>query len=211
MTSKEEFYERQADTIIQNMAKRRFVGRYCQTADMARGEILSMIPSGASVSFSGSQTLQDMKVLDALRRRSDINFLDRDACRTQEERDDLFRRTFFCDYYLMSSNAITLNGELVNIDGNGNRVAALTFGPKNIIIAAGMNKIAADLQDAIHRVRNFAAPPNCMRLNINTPCASSGKCHDCYKESICNTIAVTRRSSVLNRIQIILIGESLGY
>ena len=116
------------------------------------------------------------------------------------------------DYFLMSTNAITMDGELVNIDGRSNRVSCLCWGPQNVIIIAGMNKVALDVESALKRVRNFAAPPNAVRLNKNTPCAQTGKCADCYSpDCICSQIVITRRSSTPNRIKVILVGEELGY
>ena len=112
----------------------------------------------------------------------------------------------------MSTNAITLDGELINIDGNGNRVAALIYGPDQVIIVAGLNKVTANVEDGIRRVRNCATPPNCIRLNKKTPCATTGRCADCLSpEGICNQIVITRRSGNPDRIKVILIGESLGY
>lgn len=112
----------------------------------------------------------------------------------------------------MSSNAITLDGELVNIDGNGNRVACLITGPKNVIVIAGMNKIAPDVKSAFDRVRNVAAPPNGVRLGTKTPCAKYGRCHDCYAaDSMCCQFVVTRKSRIPGRIKVLLVGEELGY
>ena len=112
----------------------------------------------------------------------------------------------------MSTNAITADGELVNIDGNGNRVAALIFGPKQVIIVAGMNKVAVTEEEAINRARNMAAPPNCIRLNKHTPCAATGKCADCMgSETICCHTVITRRSRDAECIKVILVGEELGY
>ena len=116
------------------------------------------------------------------------------------------------DYFLMSSNAITLDGELVNIDGHSNRVACLCCGPKNVIVIAGMNKVVSNVEEGVDRVHNFAAPPNTVRLNKNTPCAQTGRCADCYSpDCICSQIVITRRSSIPNRIKVILVGEELGY
>ncbi len=112
----------------------------------------------------------------------------------------------------MSSNAITLDGKLVNIDGNGNRVACLITGPKNVIVIAGMNKIATDEAAAMERVRNMAAPPNAIRLNRKTPCAELGRCANCLvPDCICSSLVITRRSHVPYRLKVILVGEELGY
>ena len=124
----------------------------------------------------------------------------------------MYRDAFSADTYFMSTNAITLDGELINIDGNGNRVAALIYGPDQVIIVAGLNKVTANVEDGIRRVRNCATPPNCIRLNKKTPCAATGRCADCLSpEGICNQLVITRRSGNPDRIKVILIGESLGY
>ncbi|MBQ8813206.1 MAG: lactate utilization protein [Lachnospiraceae bacterium] len=212
MNPKKEYYEKQAATIIKNLAKRRMEGFYCATAEEAKEKVMSMIEAGTSVSFGGSMTLEECGVMEAVRSRSDITLYDRAAAKSPEEVGRIYRQAFSVDTYLMSTNAITLDGELINIDGRGNRVAALIFGPEKVIIVAGMNKVANSEADGLLRVRNMAAPPNCVRLNKKTPCSVTGRCGDCYgDESICSQIVVTRRSSDLNRIKVILVGEELGY
>ena len=117
-----------------------------------------------------------------------------------------------CDVFLMSSNAITEDGQLFNIDGTGNRVAALCYGPRNVIVVAGMNKVAPDLDSAVKRARNEAAPPNCIRLGLDTPCTKLGKCADCSSpDCICCQFLITRRSRVKGRIHVILVGQDLGF
>ena len=157
-------------------------------------------------------TLAESGILDALRAKSDIHLIDRNTAKTPEETKQMYRDAFSADTYFMSTNAITLDGELINIDGNGNRVAALIYGPDQVIIVAGLNKVTANVEDGIRRVRNCATPPNCIRLNKKTPCAATGRCADCLSpEGICNQIVITRRSGNPDRIKVILIGESLGY
>ena len=112
---------------------------------------------------------------------------------------------------MMSTNAITLDGELVNIDGSGNRVACLAFGPNEVIVVAGMNKVVSNVEEGIARSRNFAAPPNTVRLGCDTPCAKIGQCGNCLNDTICCQIVVTRASRVPGRIKVILVGEELGY
>lgn len=212
MDPKKTNYENLAATVIKNLEKRQMEGFYCATAKEAREKALSLIEEGMSVSFGGSMTLAECGVLDALREREDITLYDRGTAKNAEELGVIFRQAFGADAYLMSTNAITLDGELINIDGNGNRVAALIFGPKQVIIIAGMNKIATDEAAGLARARNMAAPPNCVRLNKKTPCAVTGRCGDCYGgESICSQIVVTRRSGQKGRIKVILVGEELGY
>ena len=187
-------------------------GYYCATAAEAKEKVLSMIDSGTEVAFGGAMTLNESGILAALRERTDITLLDRDAAKTPEEAGKIYRQAFSADTYLTSTNAITMDGELINIDGRGNRVAALIFGPGQVIVVAGMNKVATDEAAGLARVRNVAAPANCIRLGKTTPCTVTGRCGDCFGDaSICSQIVVTRRSSELNRIKVILVGEELGY
>ena len=116
-----------------------------------------------------------------------------------------------CDYYFMSTNAITLDGELINIDGLGNRVSYLIYGPEEVIIVAGMNKVVSNVEDGIRRVRNVATPPNTVRLNKNTPCAVNGRCADCLQESICCQIVITRVSMIPGRTKVFLFWEERWY
>ena len=212
MSHKQTYYEALAKTIIKNLAKRRMEGYYCATAAEAKEKILSMIDSGTEVAFGGAMTLNESGILAALRERTDITLLDRDAAKTPEEAGKIYRQAFSADTYLTSTNAITMDGELINIDGRGNRVAALIFGPGQVIVVAGMNKVATDEAAGLARVRNVAAPANCIRLGKTTPCTVTGRCGDCFGDaSICSQIVVTRRSSELNRIKVILVGEELGY
>ena len=212
MNPKNTYYEKQAATLIKNLAKRQMEGFYCATAEEAKEKALSLIEAGTSVSFGGSMTLEECGILEALRGRQDITLYDRATAKNPAEMDAIYRQAFSVDTFLMSTNAITLDGELINIDGRGNRIAALIYGPEQVIIIAGMNKVATDEAAGLARARNMAAPPNCVRLNKKTPCAVTGRCGDCYgEESICSQIVVTRRSSQKNRIKVILVGEELGY
>lgn len=212
MEPKQIHYGKQAATIIKNLEKRRMEGYYCATAAEAKEKALSLIGAGSSVSFGGSMTLEECGVLDVLRKREDIKLYDRDSAKTPDEVGVIYRQAFSADTFLMSTNAITLDGELINIDGRGNRVAALIFGPAQVIVIAGMNKVTTDETAGIARVRNMASPANCIRLNKNTPCSVTGRCGDCYgEESICSQLVVTRRSSEKGRIKVILVGEELGY
>ena len=116
------------------------------------------------------------------------------------------------DVYFMSTNAITANGELVNIDGPGNRVAARIYGPETVIILTGMNKVAANVEEALSRIHNVATPQNCIRLNKTTPCSTTCTCADCLSpDCICNQVVITRRSGIKGRIKVLLIGDSFGY
>ena len=211
MSPKEIANQNLANTIIKNMAKKNMEGYYCATSAEAVEKALSLMPEGSSVTWGGSMTLTECGLMDALK-TANYEIIDRDTAKTSEEARLMYAKQVMADYYLMSTNAITINGELVNIDGRANRVSCLCWGPQNVIIIAGMNKVASDVESAVQRVRNIAAPPNCVRLNKNTPCAQTGKCGDCYSsESICSQFLITRRSSTPNRIKVILVGEELGY
>lgn len=200
-----------ANTIIENMKKKNLEGYYCETAKEAVEQALSFMPEGSSVTWGGSMSIIESGLMDAVRQRN-YEIIDRDTAKTPEEAREMYAKQVMADFFLMSTNALTIGGELVNIDGRSNRISCLCWGPQNVIILAGMNKVAADVESAIARVRNFAAPPNAVRLNRNTPCAKTGKCGDCYSpDCICSQILVTRRSSTPNRIKVILVGEELGY
>ena len=211
MNPKKQFYEQQSKTLIANLKKRQMAGFYCSSKEEAVELAKSLIQENELVSFGGSMTLEETGMKAALR-SGNYRLLDREACTSREEINDLYHEALKADTYFMSTNGISLDGHLVNIDGNGNRVAALIFGPKQVIIMAGMNKVASDLDSTINRVRNFSAPPNNLRLGRNTPCSKTGFCNDCQSEDcICSNTVITRRSGSENRIKVILIGEELGY
>ena len=212
MTPKKIYYENLADSIIDRFNKRGIEGYYCENAEEARLTAKRFLTPGCSVSWGGSQTLIEIGLLESHNTSSDYIIYDRDKAKTPDEKLQMYSKTVMADYYFMSTNAITLDGQLVNIDGSGNRVACLITGPKNVIIIAGMNKITTDVDHAIERVRNMATPPNTVRLGRKTPCAETGKCANCLVEDcICNQIVITRRSGTQGRIKVILVGEELGF
>ncbi|MPW26878.1 lactate utilization protein [Alkalibaculum sp. M08DMB] len=197
--------------LIQQFEKRRFEAYYCPDKNSALKKALELIPEGTVVSHGGSESINEIGLLDAIV-EGNYEYVDRKFGNTEKELKESMKKSTFCDYYLMSSNAITKKGELVNIDGYGNRVAALSFGPENVIVVVGMNKLCEDVDNAIWRTQNIASPKNTLRLNKNTPCSTTGYCGDCYgNESICSAIVITRRSWSIGRIKIILVGEELGY
>ena len=211
MSPKELAKQNLANTIIENMKKKNMEGYYCATSAEAVEKALSLMPEGSSITWGGSMTLTECGLMEAIH-NGKYEIINRDDAKTPEEARLMYAKQVMADYYLMSTNAITIDGELVNIDGRSNRVSCLCWGPQNVIIIAGMNKVASSVEDALKRVRNFAAPPNCVRLGKNTPCAQTGKCGDCYsQDSICSQIVITRRSGTPNRIKVILVGEELGY
>ena len=211
MRIKKEYYKNLAATVMKGLEKRHMEGHYCDTIDEACALALSMVPENSSVSFGGSVTLDETGVLAELRAREDITLYDRATATTPEENKKIMHDALLCDYYFMSSNAITTDGELINIAGNGNRVAALIYGPENVIMIAGMNKIVTSVEEGIIRTRNVASPQNCIRLEKDTPCKVNGVCGNCLKDTICDQIVITRASRVPNRIKVILVGEELGF
>lgn len=211
MRIKKEYYKNLATTVLKGLEKRHMDGYYCDSIEEAKNLALSMVPADSSVSFGGSVTLDETGVLAALRSRDNITLYDRATATTPEENKKIMHDALSCDYYFMSSNAITTDGELINIDGNGNRVAALIYGPDNVIIIAGMNKIATSVEEGIIRTRNVASPQNCIRLDKDTPCKVNGVCGNCLKDTICDQIVITRASRVPKRIKVILVGEDLGF
>ncbi len=203
--------EKQAQSIIAALAKRGMTGYYFPTAAECTAAIAAMI-TGGRVSWGGSETLSQCGIPEAMAAKEGVTVLDRSKCKNDAELSAFYKDAFDCDYYFMSSNAITLDGQLINIDGNGNRVASLIFGPKKVFIVAGMNKVTPTVDDGIRRVRNFASPPNAVRLSKNTPCAMTGKCGDCLcDDCICSQIVITRRSRDKERIHVFLVGEELGF
>ena len=202
-----------AQTIIKGLEKRNMEGVFCETKEDALAKALSYIEESSSVTWGGSMSISEIGLIDAVK-NGNYEIIDRSVAKNYDEQREIFSKAVLADYYLMSSNAITLDGELINIDGTGNRVACLTYGPKNVIMIVGMNKVVNDVEDGIKRVRNFASPPNTLRLGLKTPCSMTGRCGDCYGDTcICSQIVVTRRQSAAmrGRIKIILVGESLGY
>ena len=211
MNPKKKFYETAAETLIKNLDKRGMEAYYVDNKDDALKMALRFVTPGSSVSWGGSMSINEIGLIPALK-AWDCTVLDRTVPKTEEEKKEFFGKVAVCDYYFMSTNAITMDGELVNIDGTGNRVASLIFGPSNVVIIAGMNKVADNLESAVDRARNTAAPMNMIRLDRKTPCTQVGRCMDCMSpDCICNQFVVTRRSAPAGRIKIILVGEELGY
>lgn len=211
MLPKKIYYENLADSIIDKFNKRGIEGYYCEDAKEALLTAKRFLTPGCSISWGGSETLNEIGLLDDLQ-TSDYILYDRHSANTPEEKSIIYSKIVTVDYFFMSSNAITLDGQLVNIDGAGNRVACLITGPKNVIIIAGMNKIVTDVTTGMDRVRNMAAPPNVVRLGAKTPCAEIGKCTNCLVDDcICCEIVITRKSRLPGRIKVILVGEELGY
>ena len=203
-------YDKAGPAVAEAMKKRGFEAYYVSTAEEAREKALELIPENSVVSWGGSMTIDEIGLKQAVIDRG-CKVINRDEAESPEERMELMRKALTCDVFLMSANAISEDGQLVNIDGNGNRVSALCFGPKEVIVAAGMNKVAGNLEEAYARARKFAAPVNAQRFNLATPCGKTGLCADCLSpECICSQMVVTRRASG-GRIKVILVGADLGF
>lgn len=211
MTPKEIRNERLAQKMIKNLERRNMEACYCATASEAIEKVLNLIPEGSSISWGGSMTIRDMGLTKALHERNCYDLIDRDEAKDRDEAQEMYRKAFFADFYLSSANAISKDGVIVNIDGNGNRVAAITFGPKKVIFVIGMNKVAQDVTAALARARSTASPINAACFDIKTPCQVDGICHNCNSpESICNFFHFVRNSRP-GRISVVLVGEDLGY
>lgn len=194
-----------------------------ETAEQAKQEVKKLLKKGCSVASGGSMTLNETGIYDLIT-SPDYNYIDRFAAKTEEEKAEAFSEISKCDYYFCSANAITANGELVNVDGFSNRVSALCFGPKNVIVVAGKNKLVENVKEGFLRIKKIAAPKNCVRLNKNTPCAKTGKCISLSKtespdicdgckspDRICRNYVVCGPQAVKGRITVIICMEDLGY
>lgn len=203
--------EKLAERTVKALKQRHFDAYYCKDKREALEKALELIPANDAVAWGGSATVKETGLIEKLRERGNT-LLDRNAAKTPEERDEIQRAAFGCGTFLMSANAVSEDGQLVNIDGNGNRVAALIYGPRSVLVIAGMNKLCATLDAALTRAETVAAPINAQRFDINTPCKLDGSCHHCVSpDCICSQVVVTRTSRYPGRIKVILVGEQLGF
>lgn len=207
---------------MQNLKRNRMEAYYVDTKEDACALVKQLLHPGDTVSCGGSVTLKETGVYDIIA-AAPYRFLDRSAAKTPEAVEDIYRQTFCADAFVTSANAVTENGELYNVDGNSNRVAAILYGPKSVIFVCGVNKIVKDVNEAIRRVKTKAAPPNTVRLGIATPCAKTGECISLQKENpgmcdgchgdgrICCNYVVCAQQRHVNRMKVIIIGEEYGY
>jgi len=211
MTPQKQRNELLAQTIIKNLKRRHIEGFYCATAEEAVKKVSDLIADGSSVTWGGTMTVRDLGIPQYLRDRGTLEVLDRDLAETPEDKQAIYLKAFSADVYLSSANAISEDGVIVNIDGNGNRVAAITWGPKKVIFVIGLNKVAQNVEAALARARSTASPINAARFDINTPCHTDGVCHNCNSpECICNYVHFLRNSPQ-GRHVVVLVGETLGY
>lgn len=212
MTHLEKARELQAKSLIAAIEKRNMTAFYCESKEDCLKKVFELMLENSTIAWGGSESIKEAGIPSALKESGSYTVYDRAEYTTPEKTKEFNNLAFNSDYYFMSTNAITLDGVLVNIDGNGNRVANLIFGPEHVIVVVGMNKVVKDVDEAYNRVRNIASPPNTVRLGKNTPCSRNGKCGDCYGEDcICNQIVITRRSRVKERIIVLLVNDNLGF
>lgn len=203
--------------LIKQLAQRRIAASYCKTAQDAKAEVLGLIPEAASVLRCGSESVVGLGLWEAIAAKPGVSVLNPYVPGlTPEQAFDIRRKGFMADVLVTSTNALTLDGRLVNLDGGCSRVAPMLFGPRKVVLLVGMNKVVGDLEAAYSRIRTIAAPANNMRLagplGLKNPCVEDGRCHNCRSETkICNAWVVIEGSSVKDRIHVVLVGEDLGY
>ncbi len=211
------------NNVIDALSRNNMNGIYAPDCAAAVREVEKLLSDGCTVSMGGCATAVESGILDLLR-SGRYNFLDRNVQGlTPDQIMDIYRRTYSADAFITSTNAITENGELYNVDGNSNRVSAMLFGPDKVIVVAGYNKIVSDINDAVKRVKTTAAPINATRLNCDTPCRKTGKCVSLTKESsyicdgcatdsrICANYTIMAHQRRSDRVYVILVGEELGF
>ena len=209
MTPKTMRNEKLGAKVVKALESRHFGAYYCATKEEGLKKALELIPEGSTVAWGGCMTAQQIGLMDAIH-SGGYRLIDRDAA-LPEEKAAVMRQALLADCFIAGANAISEDGEIVNVDGNGNRVAAIAYGPERVIIVAGINKVARDLDSAVVRARTIAAPINKQRFGGTAPCLKTGSCGNCKTEDcICCQILTTRVCRPAGRIQVVLIGEELG-
>jgi len=197
-----------AQKVIKGLQSRNMTGYYAKDREEAKRIALSLIPAGSSVTMGGAMSAQEIGLVDAIK-TGDYRFIDRGTF--EDPREGLLAQ-YAADWFLSSANAMTEDGVLVNIDGNSNRVSCIAQGPKHVLFIVGMNKVCSDVDGAMKRARNVAAPINAQRFGLDTPCCKTGACMDCKSpDTICCQFLVTRFSRHRDRIHVILVNDTLGF
>lgn len=210
MEPKRSYYEKRAMRLITKLRERHFDAYYCENREAALQKAISLIPENATVGWGGAMSAQQIGLMEALH-GGNYRVIDRDRTNTPEERKAAMKQCLLADVFITGANALSMDGQMVNIDGMGNRVAAIVYGPESVIVIAGMNKVVDTVEDAVRRARTVAAPINKQRFPGETPCLVTGVCGDCKSEHcICNQLLITRNSRPAGRIKVILVGEELG-
>ena len=197
--------------VVKALESRNMEAYYVKTKEAALAKALELIPEGSSISWGGTMSAQEIGLTDALH-KGKYDVYDREQVETREEKEKIAHQALNCDFFIGSTNALSEDGVLVNVDGNANRVAAFAYGPKNVLLIVGMNKVVKTEADAMSRARNEAAPINAQRFGVDTPCVKNGSCFNCKSpQCICFQILITRFSKVPKRTKIILVDENLGF
>ena len=208
---KQKYYEKRAQVLMKNLRSRHFEAYYCSCREEALAKALALIPKGAVVGWGGAMSAQQIGLMEALN-AGEYRAIDRDKAPTPEARVQAMKQCLTADVFVTGANALSLDGQMVNIDGNGNRVAAIVYGPDTVLVIAGMNKVMDTLEAAVTRARTVAAPMNKQRFPAQTPCEATGACADCKSDGcICNQILITRNCNPAGRVKVILVGEELGF
>lgn len=201
----------QLEYLINNLAERNISGFFFETFEEAKASIMEMIPIDCSVGIGNSVTLKNMKISNELIDRGNVVY-DKTLSKNKEESRELKRKSLLTDWYITGSNAISLEGHLVNMDHSGNRVSAMLYGPNNVIVIIGINKITKHLDEAVYRVRNIASPKNAKRAGFNPPCVELEKCIDCRSdERVCNNLVVIEGQNDKDRMKVFIINEKDGF
>jgi len=203
------YFDKRGEVMVKNLSSRGFEAYYCTDRAAALKKALELIPEGATVGWGGAMSAQQIGLLDAMN-AGNYNVIDRDKAPNPEAREQAMRDCLLADVFITGANALCIDGQMVNIDGNGNRVAAIVYGPRSVVVVAGMNKVTDSLEAAVVRARTVAAPMNAQRFQLKTPCSVTGVCGNCKGEGICNQMLITRNSKPAGRIKVILVGEELG-
>lgn len=197
-----------ADKVIKGLESRNMTGYYAKDKEEAKKIALELIPAGSTIAMGGCMSAHEIGLTDALT-AGDYNFIDKSK---EADQRVAMLRSYDADYFLSSVNAMTEDGVLVNIDGNSNRVSAIAQGPKKVLFIVGMNKVCDDIDGAMKRARNVAAPINAQRFGLKTPCSSTGSCFNCKSpDTICCQFLITRFSRHADRIHVILVNDNLGF
>ncbi len=200
-----------AQKVIKGLESRNMTGYYAETKEEALKLALEIIPENSSVSMGGAMSAWEIGLVDAVK-NGNYKFIDREGAKDPETKRARMLEAYDADYFLSSANAMTEDGIIVNIDGNSNRVSAIAQGPKHVIFIVGMNKVCADVDSAMKRARNVAAPINAQRFGLNTPCSKTGACMDCKSpDTICCQFLITRFSRHEGRIHVIMVNDNLGF
>lgn len=205
-------YEQKCEKAVESLGKNGFTAVYCRTSQDVHDYIINEAAGAATIGFGGSLSVADLKLAEKLQGMGKELLNHGAPGLSPAEKMETMRRQLTCDLFLTGSNAVTLSGCLVNIDGNGNRVASMIFGPRKVIVVAGRNKLVdGDINDAIKRVKDWASPPNARRLGLNTPCAKTGFCSDCGSpDRICRVTTIIERKPRVADIRVLVVNEDMG-